>query len=317
MRTCRRRSRRPGGEAMSDPLDPRSFETRDLGPGHSGAEVIDPREVFASGLDLPRGREREPVSVRERGYRLRGSEVRALATIGAFRVVPASDLRDDQGHRGDLRHGDLDRLRRAGLVRRLAPIEGRRRTALVALTERGRALLEQHRTPSQEPGQRFYAGPSKPRELTHDSHLYRAYLRSADRLHAQGARVHRIVLEDDLKREYQQFLQEGNRDQPDSDGRPTRTLDEVRDWADTHQLPMLDESVQFPDVRIEYEWPDGRREREDVEVLTPHYRGAHAAAKARSGFTGYRGSGARVGGSGRGGGGGRPFDPDLADEFLR
>ena len=81
---------------------------------------------------------------------------------------------------------------------------------------------------------------------------------------------------------------------------------------------MLEDSVQFSDLRLEYEWPDGRRDIENIEVLTPHYRGAHAAAKARSGFTCYRGAGTRVGGrSGRGGRGGRSFDPDLADEFLR
>jgi hypothetical protein len=80
---------------------------------------------------------------------------------------------------------------------------------------------------------------------------------------------------------------------------------------------MLDGSVQFPDLRIEYEWPDGRRDVEDVEVLTPHYRGAHAAAKGRSGFTCYRGgSGGRVGG-GSASRGDKPFDPELADEFLR
>jgi hypothetical protein len=79
---------------------------------------------------------------------------------------------------------------------------------------------------------------------------------------------------------------------------------------------MLDDSVQFPDLRIEYEWPDGRREIENVEVLTPHYRGAHAAAKAQSGFTCYRGGGSRVGGASGHTRAGRPFDPDLA-EFLR
>jgi hypothetical protein len=126
------------------------------------------------------------------------------------------------------------------------------------------------------------------------------------------------VLDDQLKREYQAFLPEGNRDRPDSDGRPTRTPEEVHEWAATHDLPMLGDAVQFPDLRIEYEWPDGRRDVEDVEVMTPHYRGAHAAAKAGSGFTCYRGGGPRVGGrSGHGGRGGRPFDPDLADEFLR
>jgi DNA-binding MarR family transcriptional regulator len=255
--------------------------------------------------------------VHEHEYELRGSETRALATIGTFRVVPASDLRDDDGRAGDLRHGDLERLSRAGLIRRVAPVEGDRRTALVALTERGRELLEHHRTHDHASPQRFYAGPSKARELTHDAQLYRAYLRSADRLQAQGARVHRVVLDDDLKREYQEFLQAPNRDRSESDGRPSRTLEEVQEWAQTHDLPMLDDGVQFPDLRIEYEWPDGRREIENIEVLTPHYRGAHAAAKAASGFTCYRGAGARVGGSGNSARGGPPFDPDLADEFLR
>ena len=127
-----------------------------------------------------------------------------------------------------------------------------------------------------------------------------------------------MVLEDELKRDYQAFLQAGNRDQSESDGRPTRSLQEVQDWASGPELPMIDGSVQFPDLRIEFEWPDGRHRTEDVEVLTPHYRGAHAAAKARSGFTAYRGGGGRIeGGSGTSPRGGRPFDPDLADEFLR
>ncbi len=305
---------------MWDALDPRSDDPRELSHGDPRErEQRDPRDAFTFGLDLPRGPERERVQVHEHEYALRGSEARALATIGAFRVVPASDLRNDQGGHGDVRHGDLERLRKAGLIRRIAPAEGQCRTALVTLTERGRDVLESQRNPDHDPGQRFYAGPSKSRELMHDAQLYRAYLRSADRLHAQGARVERVVLDDDLKRDYQEFLQHGNRDRADSDGRPTRSLDDVREWAHEHRLPMLNESVQFPDVRIEYEWPDGRRDIEDVEVLTLHYRGAHAAAKGRSGFTCYRGGGGgRVGGrSGQTSRGDKPFDPDLADEFLR
>ena len=57
---------------------------------------------------------------------------------------------------------------------------------------------------------------------------------------------------------------------------------------------MVDDRVQFPDVRIEYERPDGRRDIEDVEVMTPHYRGAHAASKVKAGFTRYGSVGARV-----------------------
>src|SRR2546427_1332791 len=175
---------------MVDRLDPRSFETREPGPSDPReAEDLDPRDALTPALDLPRGRERERVYVDDHAYDLRGSETRALATIGRFRVVPASDLRDDAGRRGDLRHGDLEHLRSEGLIRRVAPVDGDRRTALVALTERGRELLECHRTPDREPAQRFYAGPAKARELSHDAQLYRAYVRSAESLLAQSARI--------------------------------------------------------------------------------------------------------------------------------
>ena len=38
--------------------------------------------------------------------------------------------------------------------------------------------------------------------------------------------------------------------------------------------------MHFPDYRIEYE-VDGRERHEDVELFTPHYRGAHAASRAQ------------------------------------
>jgi hypothetical protein len=306
------------GDAMQDTLDPRSFDTREAAPSDPrDADGIDPRDVVTRDVDLPRGRERERVHVHEHEYELRGSEVRTLATVGAFRVVPASELRDDAGRPGDLWHGDLARLRTEGLIRSVAPTGREASSTLVALTERGRDVLEAHRTHDHQPAQVFYTKGIRVRELAHDSQLYRAYLSSAERLSARGARLHRVVLDDELKREYQQFLQEPNRDRSDADGRPTRTRDEIEEWAHAHALPMVDDHVQFPDLRIEYE-VDGRRDVEDVEILTPHYRGSHAAAKGRSGFTSYRSGGARVGGrSGRSGKGGRPFDPDLAQEFFR
>jgi len=48
--------------------------------------------VFTRDLEQPRDRERERVWARDRDVTLRGSEVRTLATVGAFRVVPAGDL---------------------------------------------------------------------------------------------------------------------------------------------------------------------------------------------------------------------------------
>ena len=78
--------------------------------------------------------------------------------------------------------------------------------------------------------------------------------------------------------------------------------------------PYVEGRVQFPDLQIEHEWPDGRREVENVEVLTPHYRGDQIAGKASAGFTMFRAKGARAGGrTGRG----HKFDPDLAEELLR
>src|SRR5688500_11155244 len=132
---------------MWDGLDPRVDDSRDR-DADPGAESRDPHDALTKGLNLPRGLERERVHVHEhrQDYYLRGSEVRALATIGTFRVVPASDLRDDAGRPGDIRHGDLERLRTARLVETVVPFDARgERTMLVTLTKRGRDVLESHR----------------------------------------------------------------------------------------------------------------------------------------------------------------------------
>jgi hypothetical protein len=134
----------------------------------------------------------------------------------------------------------------------------------------------------------------------------RGYLRAEERLREEGADIRRVILENDLKREYQEWLQAHNRDRPDSDGRPDRDPREIEEWAREHDLPYFDESVHFPDFRLEYEL-DGRHRHEDIEVVTDHYRGAHAASRARAGFTCYARSGRK---------GGRPFDPRVAEDFI-
>ena len=305
--------------------DPRAQEPERREPSRGGTarqervlEGHDPRDVFARDLDLPRGPSRERVQARDRVVDLRGSEARTLATVGAFRVVSSTDLRDERGRPADARTGDLRHLRESGLIRTMPYVVGRTRTTLVTLTERGRDVLEAARRPrDREHAQAFYAGIAKPRELAHDARLYQAYLRAADRLAHRGARVRRVLLDDELKREYQRFLQASNRGRRDSSGRPDRDTQEIERWAHGHHLPVHDGHVQFPDVRIEYEERDGRRAVEDLEVVTPHYRGAHAAAKGHAGFTQYRAIGARVGGSRSTRARGRaPFDPRVAEELL-
>jgi hypothetical protein len=266
----------------------------------------DPRDVFLGGLELPRGPEREIVLDGQHRYELNGDDSRTLATIGAFRVVAERDLRESHDE-SNTREPDVRHLRNEGLVE-FARLAGRDR--VLTLTERGHHLLELHRRdPDDDARQAFQAGVSRPRELSHDVQLYRAYVREEERLREQGAEIRRVVLDAELKREYQGWLQEHNRGRADSDGRPDRDPREIERWAREHDLPYFDEQVHFPDFRIEYEL-EGRDRHEDVEVVTEHYRGAHAAGVARSGFRCY----GRGGSSGRSGG--RSFDSDIAEDFL-
>jgi hypothetical protein len=227
----------------------------------------DPRDVFLDGLDLPRGLERESVMDGNRRYELNRDDSRSLAAVGAFRVVAERDLRDRRDESADTREPDLRHLRDEGLMRFVA-LDGRERT--LTLTRRGHHLLEAHRRDRDDTReQAFYAGVSRPRELSHDVQLYRAFLREEERLRDQGAKIRRVVLEQELKRVYQVWLQERNRGRPDSDGRPDRDAREIERWAREHDLPYFDERVRFPDFRIEYEL-DRRDRHQDVEVVTEH-----------------------------------------------
>src|SRR6202521_1322287 len=130
-----------------DPRD-RDDGSRDLGRGpRAGSDPrerdqVDPRDVFMEHVDLPRGLEREHVPTRDHDYTLRGSETRTLTTVGAFRVVPASDLRDTFGHSLDPRQGELWHLRESGLVE---TVRLDRDNTVVTLTKEGRDLLESSR----------------------------------------------------------------------------------------------------------------------------------------------------------------------------
>ncbi len=286
-------------------FDPREHDVRDRGR----ADRLEPRDVFMHDLDLPRSGQREIIKDRDHEYTLRGSETRTLSTVGAFRVVPASKLRDHSGRPADLRSGDLRNLSEQGLVETVR-IPGRGDHAVV-LTKRGRDLLERHRDPDQSSRQTFYAGLKRARELEHDSQVYDAYLQAAERLCERGARIDRVALDYELKREYQKWLHEHDANRDNYDGHPDRGEAEIRDWALEHDLPYFDGQVHFPDCRIEYEHTDGRRDHEDIEVLTIHYRGAHGSAAARSGFSCYGAASARTSGKGR------AVDPHLAEELLK
>src|SRR5437660_1512554 len=114
---------------------------------------------------------------------------------------------------GDCWHGDLARLREQKLIQPVGPLfrDGERAVG-ITLTKEGRALLEHFQSVRDgQPRQAFYDGVGKPREILHDAQLYRAYEDAAKRLLESGARIQRVVLDAELKREYQRFLQANNR----------------------------------------------------------------------------------------------------------
>jgi hypothetical protein len=203
---------------MFDSIDPRWSDSRERDAHDERDRQVyrdsrergdDPRDALLNDLDLPRGLERELVLDRDHVYELNGEDSRTLGAVGAFRVVPERDL-DPRDGGLDPRNDSLDHLVEEGLLRTIS-IDGHDRA--VVLTDQGRDLLEANRRDrGDERQQEFYAGVNRPRELNHDAHLYRAYLEAERRLRDEGAEIQRVVLEHELKREYQSFLQKRKSD---------------------------------------------------------------------------------------------------------
>jgi hypothetical protein len=217
--------------------------------------------------------------------------------------VAATDVvglaRDEAVTRADLRH--LSDIR---LIQQKTAIVDHAATRLVVLTRDGKALLEQHRGARQQPEQqRFYAGFVKPRELAHDAQLYRAYKAERGRIEAGGGRVTRVVLDYELKRDYQTFL-----NRPDRPQEATLSADREA-FAEAHGLPIIDDHLELPDLRLVVELADGTGAFRDIEVVTAHYSRAQVAGKVKAGFALYRAGG----GTTRGG---TPYDP-RGLEWLR
>jgi hypothetical protein len=137
--------------------------------GDDQDHVRESLDVFARGLDLPRGQARERVLDRARTYELNGDGSRALAAVGAFRVISERDL----GKSLDGPGRELRSFRQQGLIRTV-PLN--QHDGAVVLTEGGRRLLEgRQRERDPDRRQSFYARANKPRERTHDAQIYRAF----------------------------------------------------------------------------------------------------------------------------------------------
>ena len=211
---------------------------------------------------------------RDRDYRLRRYEEHALADIGRFRVVATEDLAKYlyEGHRVELDR-DLRSLTRQRLIQHktFEGSDGSPRE-LLTLTKAGYRLLRaRHMLPET---QSAYYGFVKPKEAKHDADIYRVYQIEGRRISRDGGRKFRVILDFELKRKL-------NRDFA------TFGKDSQQQIAARHGLRVVNGTIPVPDLRIEYETPDGDMARVDLELATEHYRPRQLAEKVRAGFSLY------------------------------
>jgi hypothetical protein len=220
---------------------------------------------------------------RDRGYRLRASEIRTLTDIGKFRVVGVEDfLAHAYFSDRDAMQDDLRDLARQGLVREgtfAGPEETPRE--MLTLSKAGHRLLRANRVVLND--QPIYHGFVKPREANHDADLYALYQKEAARIQSEGGRPVRVLLDFELKKrinhDFAKFGTEAR-----------------REIAARHGLRVVRGKIPLPDMRVEYETPNGEMARVDLELVTEHYRGRSVGDKILAGFALYtpRGEGDRL-----------------------
>lgn len=216
---------------------------------------------------------------RNRTYRLRDSEIIALAQIGVFRAVNKDDLAQ-YAYAGDQAHmeSDLRNLSQQSLIERrtLGGLKGDTPT-IVTLTRDGQKFLRQSRLLPSD--QATYHGFRKPKEARHDAELYRLYQKVASEIVSTGGKNLRVSLDYELKKGLYRDLATRCQKKDDPDGKA--------EIAAKHGLQVVANKIPIPDMRIEYDTPDLDRAKVDLELATSHYRPRHMTEKARAGFTLY------------------------------
>lgn len=234
------------------------------------------------------------------GMGLRPEEKLLLREAGRFRVVRTADLSESLYHgKARLLENDLRYLRDKGLIetrhinlRR----DGRRRTIerveVVTLTREGRSLLMKDGDLPKD--QKVYAGLVKPREVEHDSQIYRAYQKEAERIEQHGGTNLRVRLDFEIKADVQKDIYAARK------AVPARDMAEIKEEvAARHELPFVNGTIQIPDARIDYDLSrdpandmdqGSRSGHQDIEVLTAAYHAGHLRSKAQAGFRNYASS---------------------------
>ena len=245
----------------------------------------------------PRRIERNRIPPQTIGVQLRSEEKKLLLEAGRFRVVRFEDLnRTIYGGKSRLLENDLKYLREKGLVQtrhvNLRRDQKRRtieRVEVVTLTRPGRDLLL--RQGELHADQKVYAELVKPREVEHDSQIYRAFLKEAQSVEKNGGSNLRVYLDFELKSQVQKAIYAARKAAPERD-----LLEVKRQVAQQFQLPLVNDIIQIPDARIQYDLDrkgdqdpaqGSRSGHADIEVLTAAYHPGHLRNKAQAGFRNY------------------------------
>jgi hypothetical protein len=232
---------------------------------------------------------REAIPQQAIGLSLREEERKVLTEVGRFRVITTSDLAETvYGNRRSRMERDLAFLKEKGLVQ-VDSVNARRdgrggrveRIEVVTLTKTGRDVARQ--TSELPQGQRLYAGMVKPREVEHDAQIYRAYRKEAEQIERKGGANLRVQLDFELKSQVQKAIHAERKADPERD------MAEIKQQvAQQFELPYVNDGIQIPDARIQYDMDQGSRTgHEDIEVLTAAYRLGHLRNKAQAGFHNY------------------------------
>ena len=217
--------------------------------------------------------------VRDRAYLLRNSEMHSIKEIGKFRVIAVSDLaKYAYGGNRERMDKDIRRLARHSLVTdKTVEISQKKTLRIVTLTKTGHRLLKNtNQLPDDQP---IYHGLLKPREVKHDSDLYRLYEKEAGRIERGGGRPVRVLLDYELKRNLNRDLAllGPEKDDPDAKER----------IAEKHGLQVVNGKIPVPDLRVEYETSELELRHADLELATRDYRPRAMAEKAAAGFSLY------------------------------
>jgi hypothetical protein len=211
---------------------------------------------------------------RQTGVRLRESEIRTLADVGRFRVVAPADL-TYLAYNGcpEQAQQDLQNLVRQGLLRKSSFADPQHAPReLLTLTVRGYDFLRTHHVVQKN--QAIYHGGVRSRDANHDADLYKLYRKGLLHVAKDGGRNPRVILDLELMRKINQDIAKLGRD-----ARP--------EIARHHGLRLVGNRIPVPDLRIEYEQPDGQMAHIDLELVTEHYRGRSLADKVKAGFSLY------------------------------